>query len=777
MREPIDRKISSLDTQLNDAKSRSLTDLMQEVNVTNALRQDSGAGFGSSSDCMTSVDSLFNVYQSVSSSSCVSLSSPMSTSAISAASVDSGRTKDSHSSDSTNDAKEEPVSHAPKYVQLQSIDSGLEVDAVIGAKKKHVLTKQKASINESEFEFETPILIEISKPDNKVPDTVKEESLDNDDNMDYLSIPKGLGIIKQSSLNDEFIFPDRFMEKEKIKQGIQKQCSLNDDLIYGNKEAKYDSLKDTVFKVQVKRFQVIRESFEKLRTSSLDRFETEKPESIRNGILRLLHTWRSELLSGKRQRSAEFNDRHNDINSEIEAARKKTSGSFDSTDSRRSSLDEIKGFFFGMRERKCSIDDESDSSKENSFQSDTSIDSEDSCISVIFVPKPGQAIPPGYKERNKSVSSESSDGSDKPLSPKSPKSPKSPGTCAAPSRYFPSNRIFGSITTSTKSFPAFSNGDTTVINTSMSNFDRIKQSFLSNDPPRCSSTRTSSLDNFENKEYLSPKTTQETYQELFRQNSLNSKSLIDDAVRTASIAPSNQSMKRVTFSPICLGKLNEKNSISSNVVIKNKASGINKIDLITSSCVIGPRLNFSESNPNYDTENPNFSKVVVSTKVSPCMPVDKVEIITNPSILGSNNGQIIRKTIPRCIAYDVFNPELDDSESDNSSSDSSSSTSPSTHSESSVIERGWPTEKDIEELDKEIKRREEEERLKNSNILSQNELQESFSPESIKRMGTIREEFTGRNTSENIRCCLSAVCFILLHQKSQIQLVRIKIVN
>ena len=35
----------------------------------------------------------------------------------------------------------------------------------------------------------------------------------------------------------------------------------------------------------------------------------------------------------------------------------------------------------------------SDSSKDSSLQSDTSLDSEDSCVSVIFVPRPGEAGP------------------------------------------------------------------------------------------------------------------------------------------------------------------------------------------------------------------------------------------------------------------------------------------------------------------------------------------------------------------------------------------------
>lgn len=82
---------------------------------------------------------------------------------------------------------------------------------------------------------------------------------------------------------------------------------------------------------------------------------------------------------------------------------------------------------------------------------------------------------------------------------------------------------------------------------------------------------------------------------------------------------------------------------------------------------------------------------------------ENVEIIRKTGRTGTRNVQIVRRTVPRFLTFEVFNPETDDLDSD-----SSASSSP--NSGSSVIERGWPTERDIEELDREIKRREEEER-------------------------------------------------------------------
>ena len=48
--------------------------------------------------------------------------------------------------------------------------------------------------------------------------------------------------------------------------------------------------------------------------------------------------------------------------------------------------------FFFNKERKLSRGDNSDSSKEGSITSDTSMDSEDSCVSVIFVPHPEKKV-------------------------------------------------------------------------------------------------------------------------------------------------------------------------------------------------------------------------------------------------------------------------------------------------------------------------------------------------------------------------------------------------
>ena len=769
----------SYEQQTKELKSKSLTDLVKAApQQISSLRKESNCSIATSADFLTSIDSLNNVIRSKSSSSCLSLSSPLSISETSAASIESVHTKDSLSSESTNGTKEVKSGSSLKSMELRSIDSGIEVQSnpvPTAVKKRPILMKQKTSINETD----SPIIIEISKPETS-PAPVKEPSIEQVGEKDYLNIPKGLGIIKQSSLNDEFIFPDRFMEKEKIKQGIQKQSSLNEDLIYGNKEQKHESLKDILFKAQFKRFQVIRESFEKLRTASLDRFEKERPETLKNGIVKLLQSWKSELLLGK---SKSAGSREQDGNAPTGYGStftskffRRNSGSFEGDESERTSGGEKRVFTFESRERKSSREDSSDSSKENSFQSDTSIDSEDSCISVIFVPKPDQRNTSDEKERNKSVSSESSEGSDKPLSPKSPKSPKSPGNSStSTTRHFPPGRLLGPITPAKNLQPLGQTALPCVAETCTSTESVLEPqkspiaSQKSSPFDKGLIVRSASLDKDAHKAKLIVPSS-EKYRELFRQNSLNSQSIIEDVVKTVanpqsltfndlSKPSSSKSESLIRSTSINKGEILSLRSIDNKVPSTKKIIPHHKSDETTRTDAI------KNINKSQDTTSSNVSKYIpkyephimkrdpsYTQQLSSLLLGENVEIIRKPATSGARNVQIVRKTVPRYLTFEVFNPETDDLDSDNSSSSSTSSSS--THSESSVIERGWPTEKDIEELDKEIKRCEEEERLrilKQTQELVMNEEKQSSHESSIDgqklslvepvhRMDTIKEE-------------------------------------
>ena len=805
------------DCHCKESKSRSLSDLVgaQPVSPAESLGSHLGGSRGflvDISDPLMGSSILSNVLRSKSSSSCLSLSSNSSfidgssAPSVSGLSINSDKSKTSDSKTTTTDTSIHEES--PRVVR-----------------KRPVLTKQKRSINENDGE--TPIIIEISDAER-----VDESKMvpPTNENKDYLTIPKLSGIIKQSSLNDEFICLDRFMEKEKIKQSIQKQSSLNEDLIYGNKEQKQESLRDSLFKAQFKRLQFIRESFQRLRTASLDRFEKERPESLKNGLVKLLQSWKSEILLAKEGRSS---DKDGDGQTRGESSKYKnedtnsqrlykTNGdSFDSNGETKSPIDKK---FLGREfsERKLSTEDGSDSSKENSLQSDTSLDSEESsCISVIFVPNPGQGGS-SDKERNKSISSESSEGSDKqhsPKSPKSPNSPKSPSNCTG--RYFPSNRFLGTKNTKmgnqilpgsaprqtsppSSDTSAVSDVTLSITGTTVSSQTIIEEpSFLSEedtvpDEPKpqessypsslsplvdkiCTNPRFLSLDSkVDNDAFVSKPQITESI-------SLKSSPVYETSSIGETMLPKSSSVtetlssktfdfnekrnylskpllphEKVVLPPIKLPKITIKRSSIPEIPPFKPSNEIKNKSASTSSSLgyqsgIGSILKPLPSSPSSESHKQSKSGKFSSkygskrdtVQISSLLCGENIEIIRKPTVQGGRNVQIVRKTIPKFLTFEVFNPETDDLDSD-----SSASSSP--NSEGSVIETGWPTERVIEELDREIKRREEEEKLRPSpqgganhdRVLPPAELPKISLVEPVHRMDTINEEAQASDSSK-----------------------------
>ncbi|KAJ8953797.1 hypothetical protein NQ318_006644, partial [Aromia moschata] len=153
------------------------------------------------------------------------------------------------------------------------------------------------------------------------------------------------GVPKQRSLNEELMSTDRLQEKERLRQNIQKQASLNEELIYQRSHA-FDTFKDSVFYMSTsKRFQLIKTGFTNKLKSSTTNIEKVTGTSLKN----------DETLEH--------------LTPAPPAEEKKENVVVENT------------------ERRHSKEDGSDSSKDSSLQSDTSVDSEDSFASVIFVPK------------------------------------------------------------------------------------------------------------------------------------------------------------------------------------------------------------------------------------------------------------------------------------------------------------------------------------------------------------------------------------------------------
>nr|XP_022920149.1 uncharacterized protein LOC111428728 [Onthophagus taurus] len=199
-----------------------------------------------------------------------------------------------------------------------------------------------------------------------------EEALDKPTEMKQVNchLPEGkivnprsrLNVLKQRSLNEDVMSTERLREKEKLRQNIQKQASLNEDLIYQGHHA-FDSFKDSILSVTTaKRLQLFKTGFTKKIKNSTTNIEKVTGTSLKNGFVRMFQNWTSsELISPTIPEDDSLITSKTVI--VVEEKREPTT------------------------ERRHSKEDGSDSSKDSSLQSDTSVDSEDSFASVIFIPK------------------------------------------------------------------------------------------------------------------------------------------------------------------------------------------------------------------------------------------------------------------------------------------------------------------------------------------------------------------------------------------------------
>ncbi|KAF6217209.1 hypothetical protein GE061_001563 [Apolygus lucorum] len=206
-------------------------------------------------------------------------------------------------------------------------------------------------------------------------------------------------VFKQSSMNEELMSTERLREKEKVRQNIQKQASLNEELIYNRNNKTLDSLKDSLFSTSTaKRFQIIKTGLTNKIKNSTTGIEKVAGASIKNGFVRILQNWTS-----------------GDIGIPIpQAAPPPPPPPPPQPQNVEFKAFVIEGKKEQPGERRHSREDGSDSSKDSSLQSDTSVDSEDSFASVIFVPKSEV----DQHSTNTSPTLQSTPASPQPTSPK-----------------------------------------------------------------------------------------------------------------------------------------------------------------------------------------------------------------------------------------------------------------------------------------------------------------------------------------------------------------------
>ncbi|XP_068623167.1 serine-rich adhesin for platelets [Battus philenor] len=230
------------------------------------------------------------------------------------------------------------------------------VEEATEARKKPKLVKQKKSINEDDAEED------LDKPTDMK--SMVEEMPNFKIHTPRLQSKKP-GVFKQTSLNEELMSAERLREKERLRKNIQKQASLNEEYLYRRPGA-LDSIRDSIFSTSA----TTAKKFQSLKNGLTSKFKTSTTNIDKVTVfVRMLQSWKTHGHTPEVPTPSD-----NNANSEK-----------------------------NYPERRHSKEDGSDSSKDSSLQSDTSVDSEDSFASVIYVPK--------------------ADGSGDPLSP----TPLSPG--------------------------------------------------------------------------------------------------------------------------------------------------------------------------------------------------------------------------------------------------------------------------------------------------------------------------------------------------------------
>ncbi|KAI5703764.1 hypothetical protein M8J76_003344 [Diaphorina citri] len=242
---------------------------------------------------------------------------------------------------------------------VPALEFSIESKESVTSSLKPKLVKQKQNIDNDDEDVE-------AEEEGDMRDLVKALP---DFKVSALGTRNRGNVFKQSSMNEELMSTERLREKERVRQNIQKQASLNEELIY-RRNRTLDSLRDTLFSANTaKRFQLLKTGLtEKLKNSTTN-IEKVAGASFKNGFVRMLQGWKSA-----------------DMSAPIPQPPPPSQNNQHSSFAQSTSLVKIRAQSVDGERRK-SREDGSDSSKDSSLQSDTSVDSEDSFASVIFIPK------------------------------------------------------------------------------------------------------------------------------------------------------------------------------------------------------------------------------------------------------------------------------------------------------------------------------------------------------------------------------------------------------
>ncbi|XP_046487367.1 uncharacterized protein fid [Neodiprion pinetum] len=227
------------------------------------------------------------------------------------------------------------------------------------------LTNAKPKLVKQKSHFIEDVCVEISE-NTAIQELIKD--LPDFQTVQRFPLKRG-NVQKQSSLNEELMSIDRLKEKEKVRRNIMKQASLNEEIICNRKA--FEAFKDSLYSTNAtKRFQLLKSGLTNRIKQSTTNIEKVSGMSIKNGFVKMLQGWTS--AENEDETSCSTMMPCEPVSSKLKPAEKVTTTIKKDAE---------------IVERRLSREDGSDSSKDSSLQSDTSVDSEDSFASVIYVPK------------------------------------------------------------------------------------------------------------------------------------------------------------------------------------------------------------------------------------------------------------------------------------------------------------------------------------------------------------------------------------------------------
>ena len=196
---------------------------------------------------------------------------------------------------------------------------------------------------------------------------------------------------------------ERLMERDIVRKNIMKQASLNEEIICKPSRT-FGHFRDTIYSASAtKRFQLIKSGLtNRIKQSTTTSMEKVSSMAMNNGFVKILQSWTStdnhdedptldDHLRTHQLDQRTTSDPNNIIDKDLIIANNCPKSNKSGVVAGQQVTISTGGKSENeLIERRLSKEDGSDSSKDSSLQSDTSVDSEDSFASVIYVPKQSQ---------------------------------------------------------------------------------------------------------------------------------------------------------------------------------------------------------------------------------------------------------------------------------------------------------------------------------------------------------------------------------------------------